>query len=176
LGRNVAGQQEAAAELTVMKQKLLLGLAFVVAVAVLAVLLHRLPQLSLYTSQSHATARVIAFGICLAMMVLSWPRLYSGKISIVLFALLFVELIIYFRPVPIASAGIGEAVPWFFPFWFKVNLLNIVLLPTALGLVIYDYLHEEKSSFLALAAIYLVLLATLFPFEQICRWGTYALM
>jgi hypothetical protein len=159
-----------------MKQKLLLGLLFVVALGASAVLFHKLPQVTIYTSQSHATLRILLFGACLAMMVFSWPRLYSGKFSILLFAVLFAELIVYFRPVPVDPSGVGEAVHWFPPFWLSVNLLNIVLLPTALGLVIYNYLHEEKALFICLAAIYLALLATLFPFEQICRWGAYALM
>ena len=82
----------------------------------------------------------------------------------------------YFRPVPLDPSGIGEAVHWYFPFWLNVNLLNIVLIPTAVGFLVYAYLHEEKTAYIVLAAIYLVLLATLFPFELICRWGTYALM
>lgn len=159
-----------------MKQRLWLGLVFILALCVLTLLVHNLPQITIYTNQSYATARILVFGVCLALMVISWPKWYSGKISIVLFAVLFAELIVYFRPVPIDPSGVGEAVSWFFPFWFKVNLLNIVLIPTAVGLLIYAYLQNEKSSYIVLAAIYLLLLATLFPFEQICRWGTYALM
>ena len=159
-----------------MKQRLLLGLLFFLVLVAGAVVLHRLPQITIYTNQSHATVRILAFAVCLAIMILSWPRLYSGKISLLLFVVLFAELLMYFRGVPIDPKGIGEAVRWFFPFWFGVNLLNIVLIPTAIGLLVYDYLHEEKPTYIIGAAIYLVLLGTLFPFEQICRWGTYSLM
>jgi hypothetical protein len=159
-----------------MKQRLLFGLLFFLVLVAAGVVLHRLPQITIYTNQSYATARILAFAACLAVMILSWPRLYSGKISLLLCALLFAELIMYFRGVPVDPGGIGEAVRWFFPFWFYVNLANIVLIPAAIGLLVYDYLHEEKTTYTAGAAIYLVLLATLFPFEQICRWGTYALM
>lgn len=159
-----------------MKQRLVYGLLFFLLLIAAGIVLHRLPQVTIYTNQSHATARILAFAACLAIMILSWPRLHSGKISLLLFALLFAELIMYFRGVPIDPNGIGEAVRWFFPFWFGVNLLNIVLIPAAIGLLVYNYLHEEKSSYTIAAAIYLLLLATLFPFEQICRWGTYSLM
>lgn len=159
-----------------MKKRLWFGLAFLIVLSALFLLLHNLPQITIYTNQSYATARILVFGVCLALMVLSWPRWYSAKISIALFAVLFVELIIYFRPVPTDSSGIGEAVPWFLPFWLNVSLLNIVLIPTAVGLLIYAYLHKEKTSYIVVAAFYLVLLATLFPFEQICRWAAYALM
>ena len=159
-----------------MKQRLWLGLAFLIALGALFLLLHRLPQITIYTNQSYAITRMAAFGVCLALLVWSWPTWNSAKISILLFAVLFAELIMYFRPVPLDPSGIGEAVHWYFPFWLNVNLLNIVLIPTAVGFLVYAYLHEEKTAYIVLAAIYLVLLASLFPFEQICRWGTYAAM
>ena len=159
-----------------MKQRLVYGLLFFVVLVAAAVVLHRLPQITIYTNQSHATARILAFAACLAVMILSWPRLYSGKISLLLLGLLFVEVLVYFRGVPIDPNGIGEAVHWFFPFWFYVNLANVVLIPTVIGLLVYDYLNEEKPTYIISAAVYLVLLGTLFPFEQICRWGTYSLM
>lgn len=159
-----------------MKQRLLFGLLFFLVLIAAGVVLHRLPQITIYTNQSHATPRILAFAVCLAAMILAWPRLLSGKISLLLFGLLFAEVLIYFRGVPIDPHGIGEAVRWFFPLWFYVNLANIVLIPAAVGLLVYDYLHEEKWTYIVSAAIYLVLLATLFPFEQICRWGTYSLM
>ncbi len=159
-----------------MKQKLLFGLLFFLLLVAGAIVLHRLPQVTIYTSQSHATVRIIAFAVCLAVMILSWPRWLSGKISLALFLILFAEVLMFFRGVPVDANGIGEPTRWFFPFWFYVNLANIVIIPTAIGLLIYDYLNEEKTTYIVGAAIYLVLLGTLFPFEQICRWGTYALM
>ena len=87
------------------------------------------------------------------------------------------EVLVYFRGVPIDPNGIGEAVHWFFPFWFSCEPD-----PTSFsfrrswGLLVYDYLNEEKPTYIISAAVYLVLLGTLFPFEQICRWGTYSLM
>ncbi len=159
-----------------MKQRLVYGLLFFLVLMAAGVVLHRHPQVTIYTSQAHGTARILAFAACLAVMILAWPRLYSGKISLLLFVVLFAELLMYFQPVPVDPAGVGEAARWFFPFWFGVNLANIAIIPTAIGLLVYDYLHEEKTTYVVGAAIYLVLLATLFPFEQICRWGTYALM
>ena len=67
-----------------------------------------------------------AFGGCILLMALSKPKWISGRISFLLFAMLFVELLVYFRPVPIDPAGIGEAVDWFLPFWLYINLLNII--------------------------------------------------
>jgi len=159
-----------------MKQRLLYGLLFFLVLIAAGVMLRRLPQITIYTDQAHATARIIAFAACLAVMILSWPRWRSGKISLLLFVVLFAELLMYFRPLPLDANGIGEPVRWFFPFWFYVNLANIAIIPTAIGLLVYDYLNEEKTTYIVGAAIYLVLLGTLFPFEQICRWGTYALM
>lgn len=82
----------------------------------------------------------------------------------------------YFRPVPIDPVGIGEAVDGFLPFWLYINLLNIIIIPTAVILLIYSYVHEEKPYFIIFAASFLVLLAFWFPFERICRLGAYALM
>ena len=159
-----------------MKQRLVYGLIFFVLLIAAGVVLHRLPQITIYTSQAHATPRIIAFAACLAVMILSWPRWRSGMISLLLFVVLFAELLLYFRPPPLDANGIGEPARWFFPFWFYVNFANIAIIPTAIGLLVYDYLHEENTTYIVGAAIYLVLLGTLFPFEQICRWGTYALM
>lgn len=159
-----------------MKQRLLFGLLFFLLLIAAGVVLHRLPQITIYTSQTHATVRIIAFAVCLAAMILSWPRWRSGKISLLLFVILFAELLMFFRPLPVDANGIGEPARWFFPFWFYVNLANIAILPAAIGLLVYDYLNEEKTTYIIGAAVYLALLGTLFPFEQICRWGTYALM
>jgi hypothetical protein len=159
-----------------MKQRLLFGLLFFLLLVAAGIVLHRLPQITIYTNQTHATVRIIAFAACLAVMILSWPRWLSGKISLLLCVVLFAELLMFFRPIPVDASGIGEPSRWFFPMWFYVNLANIVIIPTAIGLLVYDYLNEEKTTYIVAAAAYLVLLGTLFPFEQICRWGTYALM
>ena len=159
-----------------MKRRLALSFAFLLVLIFVALQIHLLPHLTIYTDHSYATLRVTIFGLCILLMALSRPKWISGKISFFLFAILFVELVMYFQPVPIDPVGIGEAVGWFLPFWLYINLLNIVVIPTAIILLIYDYVHGEKPYYIALAAIYLVLLAFLFPFEQICRWGAYALM
>ena len=159
-----------------MKRRLWLGLGFAFVLIVVTLVLHVLLHPTIYTNQSYATARIAVFGVCLALLIFSWPRLYSAKFSLAIFAVWVAELIIYFRPVPIDSSGIGEAVPSFLPFWLSVSLVNLILIPAAIGLVGYAYLHDEKRFYVTLAAIYLVLLATLFPFEQICRWAQYALM
>ena len=141
-----------------------------------ALWIHLLPQMTIHEDQSHASLRIATFGICILLMTLSRPKWVSGRISLLVFVVLFAELVMYFRPVPIDPSGIGEAVDWFLPFWLYVNLLNIFVIPIAVILLICSYLQREKTSYIIFAAIYLILLAFLFPFEQIWRWGTYALM
>jgi len=159
-----------------MKQRLGFSLLFVLLLGIVALCVHRLPQITIYTSQSLATARITVFAVFLGLMILSWPKWYSSRFATLLFAGLLVELVIYFRPVPLDPGGIGEATAGFLPFWLKICLLNIVIIPAAVILLIYGFVYREKPNFVIFAAAYLVLLAFLFPFEQICRWGAYALM
>lgn len=142
----------------------------------MAFLTHRLPHITIYHDQSYAALRVGAFAVCLVLMILSWPKFYSSRGAILLLAVLVIELILYFRPVPIDPIGIGEATAGFLPFWLMMSLLNFLIVPAAVGLLIYAFVHHEKTSYLTFAASFLVFLVLLFPFEQICRWGTYALM
>jgi hypothetical protein len=159
-----------------MLERLGFSLLFVMLLGMAAFGVHQLPQITIYTSQSLATPRVTVFAVVLGLMILSWPKRYSSRVATLLFAGLLVELVIYFRPVPIDASGIGEAAAGFLPFWLKICLLNIVIIPAAVILLIYGFVYREKPNFVIFAAAYLVLLAFLFPFEQICRWGAYALM
>jgi hypothetical protein len=159
-----------------MKQRLGFSLVFILVLVIVGFCVHQLPQITIYRDQSYATARIAMFAVCLGLMILAWPKWYSSRIATLLFAGLFVELILYFRPVPIDPAGIGEASAGFLPFWLTMSLLNIVIIPLAVILLIYGFSHGEKPRFIIFAASYLVLLALLFPFEQICRWGAYSLM
>lgn len=159
-----------------MKRRLALSFTFLLALIPAALLIHLLPHLTIYTDRSYATLRMTIFGSCILLMALSKPKWISGRISFFLFAILFAELVMFFRPVPIDPVGIGEAADWFLPFWLYINLLNIIIIPTAIILLIYSYVHGERPYYIIFAVIYLVLLAFLFPFEQICRWGAYALM
>ena len=159
-----------------MKRRFALSIAFLLVLIPVALLLHLLPHLTIYTDHSYATLRTMAFGSCILLMALSRPKWISGRISFLLFVMLFVELVMYFRRAPIDPAGIGEAVDWFLPFWLYINLLNIIIIPTAVILLIYSYVHDEKPYYIIFAATFLELLAFLFPFERICRLGAYALM
>jgi hypothetical protein len=138
--------------------------------------IHQFAQVTIYTSQSLAMGRIVMFAVFLGLMILSWPKWYSSRLATLLFAGLLVELVIYFRPVPIDPSGIGEAAPGFLPFWLEICLLNILIIPAAVILLIYGFVYREKTYFIIFAAGYLVLLAFLFPFEQICRWAAYSLM
>lgn len=159
-----------------MKRRLGLSLLFILLLGMVGLSVHHFTQITIYTDQSYAAARITVFAVCLVLMVLSWPKWYSSRIATLLFSVLLTELIIYFRPVPIDPAGIGEATAGFLPFWLSMSLLNIVIIPAAVTLLIYGFIHQEKTSYIIFAASYLVLLAFLFPFEQICRWAAYALM
>ena len=159
-----------------MERRLGFSLLFVLLLDIVAVCVHQLPQITIYTSQSLATARITVFAVFLGLMILSRPKWYSSRFATLLFAGLLVELVIYFRPVPIDQSGIGEAAAGFLPFWLSMSLLNIVIIPAAVILLVYGFVYREKTYFIIFAAGYLVLLAFLFPFEQICRWAAYSLM
>jgi hypothetical protein len=159
-----------------MKRRLAFCLPFILLLGIVAFLVHQIPQITIYHDQSYATARITLFAVCLILMIVSWPKWYSSRVVILIFSILFAELVMYFRPVPIDPAGIGEATAGFLPFWLTITLLNIVIVPAAVILLIYAFIHQEKNSYIVFAAGYLILLAFLFPFEQICRWAAYSLM
>jgi hypothetical protein len=156
--------------------RLFIGAVFLQLLLFQSIQIHLFPQITIYTNQAYAPLRIAAFGVCLLSMILSRPKWISGRVSLLFFILLFAELVMYFRPVPVDPSGVGEAVAWFLPFWMYVNLLNLLVIPAAAILLLYSYVYQEKTYYVIFAAIYLILLGTLFPFEQICRWGTYALM
>jgi hypothetical protein len=159
-----------------MKQRLGFSFIFILLLGIVALCVHQIPQITIYRDQSYPIARIAVFAVCLVLMILAWPKWYSSRIATLLFSVLFVELILFFRPVPIDPAGIGEAREGFLPFWLAMCLLNIMIIPAAVILLTYAFVYGEKPRFIIFAASFLVLLAFLFPFEQICRWAVYSLM
>jgi hypothetical protein len=114
-------------------------------------------------------ARCAILGLCLLTMATLRPQRFIGWICLVPLSVSLGEL--YYAYLYSHSVA-GPGWNWRLCFWVGLNWLHWVALVLAWAALLRSWKEGEKTAYVLLGMLYLILVAWLFPFETVFRWAS----
>ena len=150
------------------RRTLLFGIGTGLAFGVVRYITHFYLSDNIESSFSWPVGRCAILVICLLVMVLRQPRLAIGRMSLLP---LFVSLVELFYVYLYSHTIAGPGWNWRLCFWVALNWIHYSALIGGWATLTWSWNQDEKTSYVLLGALYMLLVAWLFPFEMAFRWA-----